>query len=262
MRPTIERIREVLNYDPETGIFRWRLPPGKRGDRVGTIAGRVDKRRGYRTLMIDRMECVAGEAAWALNYGVWPKYAIEYRNGQRDDNRIANLIASRLDAPVTAERVRDLLDYDPVAGIFHWRIPVGSGPGRKAAGDVAGSVIPAGYRLIPMDGEKLYAHRLAWLYIHGEWPADEVDHRNLNKDDNRIANLREATGSLNKANRRGRRDSAAGLKGVERKRDRWAARICKEGQRMHLGTYDTPEEAHAAYAKAARELFGEFARVA
>lgn len=101
----------------------------------------------------------------------------------------------------------------------------------------------------------------------GAWPANQIDHINLDKRDNRWANLREATGSQNAMNRCGR--AASGFKGVclirdPRKAGRtpWQASIMKEGKRRRIGQYATVEEAGAAYEQAAHQLHGEFARVA
>ena len=115
---------------------------------------------------------------------------------------------------MTAERLRQLFLYDPLTGIFTWRI----NPSIKARiGDVAGCRTHKGYIQIQCDNVQYLAHRLAWLYYHGYFPKDELDHRNGDKRDNRIANLREATSTQNKWNRGVRRN---GLKGVYFCKDR------------------------------------------
>ena len=98
------------------------------------------------------------------------------------------------------------------------------------------------------------AHRLAWFYTYGKWPNHEVDHINGNRLDNRIANLREATRSQNEF-------AAKKGKGIrwEPKRKKWLARIGVNWKQINLGRYATREEALAAYKKAAKEAFGEFA---
>lgn len=108
------------------------------------------------------------------------------------------------------------------------------------------------------------AHRLAWFYIHGGWPADQIDHIDMIRDNNRIANLRIATMTHQRANQHVRKDSKSGLKGVQKRCDnRWRARITFRGTVYNLGhSFETPEAAHAAYVKKAEELFGEFARAA
>jgi Demerecviridae HNH endonuclease len=96
--------------------------------------------------------------------------------------------------------------------------------------------------------------------MRGHWCAQVIDHRDLDPSNNRLTNLRRATKSQNNANRRVCRNNASGLKGVSPDRGRWRASIRKNGRRRHLGMFPTPQAAHAAYVKAARKLFGRFAR--
>jgi hypothetical protein len=94
----------------------------------------------------------------------------------------------------------------------------------------------------------------------GKWCSLVIDHRDGDPSNNRWANLRRATRSQNSANRRIPRNNPCGFKGVSRHRGKWDATICKKGRRHFLGSFLTPQAAHAAYVKAARKLFGEFAR--
>ena len=159
---------------------------------------------------------------------------------------------------LTANRVRDLLAYDPTTGIFTWR----ARRSRQSSGAIAGYVNKYGYRRIGIDGRIYAAHRVAWLHIYGVWP-QQLDHRNGIADDDRIANLRCATNSQNAANRKRRRDNNSGFKGVgwHKAKGCWYARIGFNGQRKTIGYFDDPHVAHMAYVKAATETFGEFARV-
>ena len=157
---------------------------------------------------------------------------------------------------LTAEILREMLAYDAVTGTFRWK----RGFARAPIGSIAGKTWNS-YTQIGVLGRLHYAHRLAWLYVYGVWPAGEIDHINGDGADNRIANLRDVTRGQNLANRRAMTLSETGLKGVERSRERWIARIASAGERRYLGTFDTPELAHAAYVAAARELHGEYARV-
>jgi hypothetical protein len=127
-----------------------------------------------------------------------------------------------------------------------------------------GGIDGKGYWRLGVDYVRHSAHRLAWLYVYGEWPEGEVDHINLIRTDNRIANLRLATTALNKRNTRVRKNNLVGFKGVSWHAcsRRWRSRIYLNGKEVNLGLYDTPEEANAAYLAAAREHFGDFARVA
>jgi hypothetical protein len=161
---------------------------------------------------------------------------------------------------LTAERLRECLLYNPDTGEFRWLVDRGSNA-REGTG--AGAINTDGYRVITLCGREYRAHRLAWLYMTGEWPADEVDHRNLIRDDNRWDNLREATPAQNKCNSSRRRHNAAGVKGVYRSRrcGRWRAVIVVHGRKIHLGYFDHINDAAAAYAEAAVQYHGEFARV-
>lgn len=157
---------------------------------------------------------------------------------------------------MTASRVREVLDYDPVSGIFRWRVALAN---RVKVGSIAGSLV-RGYRRVMIDGFSYYAHRLAWLHMTGEWPENEIDHRNRNEDDNRWTNLRLADRSQNCANGKMNCRNLSGLKGVTTDRGRYRAKIVINGKIHRLGSYRTPEAAHAAYATKAVELFGEFSR--
>lgn len=154
---------------------------------------------------------------------------------------------------VTAERLRELLDYNPATGVFKWK-PTAQ---KRTKGLVAGSKHRGWYWIIAIDKRQYLAHRLAWLYVHGRWPLDQIDHVNGIRFDNRIANLREATTIQNRQNRK---PKVAGLKGVWKYYNRWRARIYANGKCIWLGTFSTQEAASAAYREAAIKHHGEFAR--
>jgi HNH endonuclease len=153
--------------------------------------------------------------------------------------------------------LRALLHYDDQTGEFRWRKRMSPS---IQPGDIAGTLDSQGYRRIVINGMLYRAHHLAWLYMRGKWCSLVIDHRDLDPSNNRWANLRCATRSQNSANRRVQRNNACGLKGVSPNRRGWCATIRKNGRIHYLGNFPTPREAHAAYAKAARKLFGEFAR--
>jgi hypothetical protein len=157
-------------------------------------------------------------------------------------------------------RLKELLSYDPDTGEFRWL----QSRYRNKVGTTAGCLYSEGYRVIALDRKRYLAHRLAWLFMTGVWPGGEIDHINGNPSDNRFANLREATRQQNGANRRVGSNNKSGFKGVHwHKGDkRWRAQIMVAKRIIHLGSFETPEAAHAAYLIAASEHFGEFRRVA
>jgi hypothetical protein len=153
--------------------------------------------------------------------------------------------------PLTQQRLRELLHYDPLTGLFTRLVAASNAP----AGSAAGSLANIGYLRISVDGARYLAHRLAWLYVHGEWPQQEIDHINGDKIDNRIANLRDASRGVNCQNiRAARRDSKTGLLGVYERRGRFTACIEVSGRTVTLGDCATPTEAHAVYLQAKREF--------
>lgn len=153
---------------------------------------------------------------------------------------------------LTAERLRELLSYDPAVGEFRRKVSPNS---RIKPGDIAGFVGTAGYVQIKADGRNYLAHRLAWLYVHGVWPADQIDHINGIRSDNRIENLREATSAQNQQNRSLCHNSKSGYPGVRwaERRRKWQAVIKTGGRTTHLGSFTNIEDAIAARAKAKAE---------
>jgi hypothetical protein len=157
---------------------------------------------------------------------------------------------------LTAERLREVLFYDPNSGVFT-RI---KGVKGQRAGAICGWTDRQGYRVVCIDGNDWRAHRLAWLYITGKWPKGEIDHINRKKDDNKFVNLRESTHLQNSFNNPMRRNNTTGFTGVspDHYTSRYIARYGFYGRSIHLGTFDTAEEASEAYQKAIAYR-GEFA---
>lgn len=143
------------------------------------------------------------------------------------------------------EELMALLVYSAVTGIFRWRVDRG---GTARAGSIAGCINGKGYLVIGINGKLYLAHRLAWLYVHGVWPSDEIDHINRDRADNRIENLREATSAENKRNVGKRHDNTSGYVGVTwcKTKQKWKAQIQHDGKTTHLGFYDILEDAIAA----------------
>jgi hypothetical protein len=151
------------------------------------------------------------------------------------------------------------LAYDPSTGLFTW---ITKRSGVKRA--VAGCKMGAGKRrkeqwMIGLLGRAYIRGRLAWFYMTGEWPI-EIDHRDGDRMNDRWANLREATRAQNEANKSVRRNNKLGIKGVDIFEGKFRAQIYR-GRKYMLGSFSTLEEAAEAYAQAARDFDGDFARV-
>lgn len=162
---------------------------------------------------------------------------------------------------LTADEARALWAYDPDTGLLTWSVMASP---RHQAGSVAGSLTAQGYVVVGYGYRLWRAHRLAWLIVMGEWPKGEIDHADTDKANNRWANLRDVPKSLNQANVPARRCNTSGFKGVSwsKGKKRWGAAIQKDKRQRHLGYFDTPEAAHAAYVIAANDLFGAHSRAA
>lgn len=172
---------------------------------------------------------------------------------------------------LTAAQVRALLDYNPATGTLTWRerspaeFTDGAYPAERSAaawnakfaGKPAGTVVANGYRYIRIKGRHYLAHRLAWLIVHGEWPADEIDHVNHDRDDNRLANLRAVDRPENRKNLTRLARNKSGTTGVHwyRSRNKWQSQITVRGMRKTLGYFDDLADAIAAR-KAAERKYG------
>lgn len=159
-------------------------------------------------------------------------------------------------ADLSADRLRELLDYNPETGVFTWRVRRNQHVHLES---IAGTTNINGYIQICVDRRVYRAHRLAWLYVHGHWPANDIDHINGDRKDNRLANLREATRSENLQNQRRGRGGTSAFLGVSwRPYGKWSAQIYINGRKTSLGCFTTEEAAAAAYlaAKRANHPFG------
>lgn len=157
---------------------------------------------------------------------------------------------------MTADAVRERLAYDPLTGALTWKKCRDSG----RIGKETKSLDAAGYVQVNLRGTICKGHRLAWLIYYGELPDQPIDHINGVRNDNRISNLRCVTGTVNTQNKRlGSCLNKTGFLGVHfaprcSPDKRYRAKIISDGRQVHLGGYPTPEEAHAAYVAAKREL--------
>lgn len=172
------------------------------------------------------------------------------------------MVPTDFDTALAQDRLKSLLHYDAETGVFTRKCD--AGPAK--AGSVAGCLHKAtGYHLIKVDGRAYTASRLAWLYMTGDWPPSLIDHKDLDRANNAWSNLRAASHAENNCNRRAAQGKDYPLKGVYRRKDTprskpWTAKIRLGGKLRNLGDFSNPEEAHAAYQRAAVAGFGSFAR--
>lgn len=152
-------------------------------------------------------------------------------------------------AKLTQVRLKELLHYDPETGVFAWLV---SWPQAGImSGDVAGGISGdaskelngSGYWRIRVDGVRYRAHRLAWLYMTGDWPHGDIDHENRNRSDNRWINLRPATRVQNGHNRSPSKKNTSGTCGVWERNGRWVAMIRNHGKAVFYGMFYTKEDA-------------------
>lgn len=181
----------------------------------------------------------------------------------QDNRRPLHIIVDGVKVPnrpkdrLTAEQVRNCLDYDPLTGKFRWRVTRGC----RYRGSPAGTKSHDRYT-IQVEGCRQETSVLAWLHYYGEWPKGEIDHINLDKGDDRIENLRDATISQNEMNKGIRKDNTSGFKGVafDSRSGKYIAKINVRGEKYPLGYFREAEHAGAAYRIAASVIHGEFAR--
>lgn len=168
---------------------------------------------------------------------------------------------------LTVERLKEVLNYDPETGIF---THLGSGRrGRASAGRQAGwlktdhkkskKIVR---RRISIDGNSYYASNLAWLFMTGEWPLSQIDHKDTNSTNDSWGNLRLATNAQNGWNKSLGPRNTTGFKGVRVEKHKYRADITVNKIKKFLGYFSTPEEAAKAYKSAANDLHGEYARAA
>ena len=146
------------------------------------------------------------------------------------------------------------MSYDAETGLFT-RLNLKHPP-------ITTKVDDCGHKNITVNRGKYKAHRLAWLYVYGEFPSGFIDHINGIADDNRIINLRLASNTQNLHNQKLRSTNTSGFKGVSwsKQRKKWQAQCCANYVDTHLGYFDTPEEASKAYNDFASKAHGEFYR--
>lgn len=152
------------------------------------------------------------------------------------------------------ETARRIYRYEPDTGKLIW---IDEGINRAKLGTEAGFDNGQGYLQVCLQTKSIKFHRLCWALYYGAWPKKHIDHRNGDKKDNRIENLREATMADNCRNTLQKR-AANRYPGVRARHGKFAAEIQLNGKKRHLGTFENEIDAATTYAKASVELHGEF----
>lgn len=252
---TQARLKELLHYNPDTGVFTWLTRRGC--SLAGDVAG-AKSPDGTIRIYVDNIAYAASRLVWLYVHGEFPQKDLRRKNKDRSDNRIDNFFDPRLPmpkvvhAPLTAERLRELVNYDPSTGIFTRRIVVGK---TGKVGDVIGHIRPNGRLEVSVEGVIYLAHRVAWLYMTGSWPEEEIDHIDGDPLNNRFDNLRDISRVGNAQNQRwARSGSISGILGVHKRYHKWRAVIVVDGQSVFIGSFPSKELAQQAYINAKREL--------
>lgn len=269
---TAEQLRKALDYDPKNGAFTWRHRDDVSSWVNTRFAGKpagCSTPRGYLNIGVYGPLYMADRLAWLYVHDEWPVRRLEHIDGNLANNALDNLRiahepmgAAEL---ISAERLRELVDYDPETGMFRWSPHLRDTRNGHRAGKPAGHTCKThGYVVMTVAQQHYKAHRLAWLYVHGTHPVGLIDHINGNRSDNRMVNLRDVTPSQNNINRGADPNNTSGMKGASwsETNQRWLAHISFGAQTYHLGFFDTVAEAHAAYRGAAVIAHGAYARSA
>lgn len=167
---------------------------------------------------------------------------------------------------ITQSYLKTRLEYCPESGKFTW-LPIKERSRRDAywnrahAGNIAGTVKMSGYVRVKLDGIEYAAHRLAWLYAHNETPSSEIDHKDRDRSNNRLDNLRPATRKQNSQNKKIPQNNTSGATGVTWHSGlrKWQASLETDGKLYYFGVHSVFEAAVAARADGQAKVFGEWA---
>lgn len=256
---THEELTRMMDYDPETGVFRWRVDVGKRV-KVGDITGCRDTKGNI--IVIKSKNFLARRLAWFYVNGEMPRNNLFVKNGDKYDDRIDN-IGMLPDKPkeLTHEYLRQVIDYNPETGEFKWKITQGKA---KYGNDA--------FCFMFQNGEKAVCHtrilsknyttfRLIVFWMTGYMPSPNRDVMSI---DNNIMNMKWnniRVGARSDVRIKARTYGLCAMKGVywNKAVKKYVAQIKINGKQKYLGLFKTEHEAHEAYMKAARKHYGELA---
>ena len=168
----------------------------------------------------------------------------ERKKQEKEKSSVIRKREKRESELLTQARLKELLHYDPVTGIFTRAAP---SKGAKI-GDIAGSRYKDGYIRMWVNGARFRANRLAFLYMEGYFPEHQVDHIDRNPSNNIWSNLRHVGNSCNMLNRDVLSSNKTGVSGVSwYNRDLvFNVKVIYEGIQRHLGSYHDFVDAVAA----------------
>ena len=153
---------------------------------------------------------------------------------------------------ITQDKLKKLISYNPDTGEFFRLVSLSNS---SKIGKVTGYKTDFGYIRLCVDGKQYFAHRLAWLYIYGEFPSSVIDHIDQNPSNNKISNLRTVSIKQNLENRNKPKNNKSGFKGVSWSKsvNKWIAMIGHKNQQIYLGAYKNIHDADHAYQNAAKK---------
>lgn len=256
---THEELTRLLDYDPDTGVFRWRVDR-KNGAKAGSVA--VYKDRSSNTIWIAGKMYKSRRLAWFYVYGEMPRNRLFVKNGNQHDDRISN-IGMLPDKPkeLTHEYLKQCIDYNPDTGEFKWKIAQGGsvyGNDAFSIDNSCGNIVSLRTEIL---NKKYTTNRLIVFWMTGYMPSPNrvvmtIDNNALNLKWNNIK-----VGSKYEAGIKRRNTGVLASKGVyfRNQHNKYVAQITINGERKHLGYFKTEAEAHSAYMKAARKHYGELA---
>ncbi len=257
---THEELTRLLDYDPETGIFTRKVDAGNGCVKSGSIAGY----RGVsgNSIRVNGTPYTSRRLAWFYVYGEMPRNNLFVKNGNLNDDRIANIVMVP-DKPkeLTHEYLKQCIDYNPETGEFKWKI---TDRGSIYGNDAFYIRIERNNQILLKTGilRKAYStNRLIVFWMTGYMPSPN---RIVMTIDNNALNLKWSNikvGSNSEMLMKKRNTGILASKGVcfNKQNKKYMATMQINGKQKYLGLYKTEAEAHAAYMKAARKHYGELA---